>query len=85
MLVIQCEITLQPLARFPIDAAIIFSDILIVPQAMGRKLTMVFLDSAGKYSRIGDAERVRRWVNEFGHTAAPAVNSTAAELVKPAT
>ena len=51
----------------------------------GRKLIMVFLDSAGKYSRLGDAERVRRWVNEFGHSAAPAVNSTAAELVKPAT
>ncbi len=30
----------------------------------GRQLIMVFLDSAGKYSRIGDAERVRRWVNE---------------------
>ena len=29
----------------------------------GRKLIMVFLDSAGKYSRIGDAERVRRWVS----------------------
>lgn len=28
----------------------------------GRKLIMVFLDSIGKYSRIGDAERVRRWV-----------------------
>ena len=28
----------------------------------GRKLIMVFLDSAGKYSRIADAERVRRWV-----------------------
>jgi D-alanyl-D-alanine endopeptidase (penicillin-binding protein 7) len=28
----------------------------------GRKLIMVFLDSAGKYSRIGDAERVRRWL-----------------------
>jgi D-alanyl-D-alanine endopeptidase (penicillin-binding protein 7) len=28
----------------------------------GRKLVMVFLDSAGKLSRIGDAERVRRWV-----------------------
>lgn len=28
----------------------------------GRKLIMVFLDSAGKYSRIGDAERVRRWI-----------------------
>ena len=29
----------------------------------GRQLIMVFLDSAGKYSRLGDAERVRRWVN----------------------
>lgn len=38
---IACQITLQPLVRFPIDAAIIFSDILIVPQAMGRSLTMV--------------------------------------------
>lgn len=28
----------------------------------GRKLIMVFLDSAGKYSRIGDAERVRKWI-----------------------
>ena len=29
----------------------------------GRKLIMVFLDSTGKYSRIGDAERVRKWIN----------------------
>jgi len=28
----------------------------------GRKLIMVLLDSAGKYSRIGDAERIRRWL-----------------------
>ncbi len=28
----------------------------------GRKLIMVFLDSAGKYTRLADAERVRRWV-----------------------
>jgi D-alanyl-D-alanine endopeptidase (penicillin-binding protein 7) len=28
----------------------------------GRKLIMVFLDSAGKLSRIADAERVKRWV-----------------------
>ncbi|VTU21657.1 D-alanyl-D-alanine endopeptidase precursor [Variovorax sp. SRS16] len=33
----------------------------------GRKLIMVFLDSAGKLSRIADAERVRRWV-EANHT-----------------
>nr|WP_231993093.1 D-alanyl-D-alanine endopeptidase [Mitsuaria sp. 7] len=31
-------------------------------QLAGRKLIMVFLDSAGKYSRIGDAERVRKWL-----------------------
>jgi D-alanyl-D-alanine endopeptidase (penicillin-binding protein 7) len=28
----------------------------------GRKLIMVLLDSAGKYSRIGDAERLRKWL-----------------------
>lgn len=32
----------------------------------GRKLIMVFLDSAGKLSRIGDAERVRRWIETRG-------------------
>ncbi|WP_435870111.1 D-alanyl-D-alanine endopeptidase [Eleftheria terrae] len=30
----------------------------------GRKLIMVFLDSSGRYSRIGDAERVRKWLLE---------------------
>jgi D-alanyl-D-alanine endopeptidase (penicillin-binding protein 7) len=36
----------------------------------GRKLIMVFLDSAGKLSRIADAERVRRWV-EVHHASRP--------------
>ncbi len=31
-------------------------------QMAGRKLIMVLLDSAGKYSRVGDAERIRRWL-----------------------
>ena len=31
-------------------------------QLSGRKLIMVLLDSAGKYSRIGDAERIRKWL-----------------------
>lgn len=41
----------------------------------GRKLIMVFLDSAGKLSRIGDAERVRRWV-ESNPAAVPAAGNT---------
>ncbi|MFN0183607.1 MAG: serine hydrolase [Aquabacterium sp.] len=39
-------------------------------QLAGRNLIMVLLDSAGRYSRIGDAERIRRWLQ--GVAALPA-------------
>ncbi len=41
-------------------------------EVAGRKLIMVFLDSAGKFSRLGDAERVRSWV-EKTHPSAGAI------------
>jgi len=47
-------------------------------QLSGRKLIMVLLDSAGKYSRIGDAERIRKWVSEM-----PVVRRTPAAAAAP--
>lgn len=43
----------------------------------GRKLIMVFLDSAGKLSRLGDAERVRRWVESNPVSTEPKLNISA--------
>jgi len=37
---LACEITLQPVHQVGVDAAIIFSDILVIPQAMGLKVLM---------------------------------------------
>jgi len=47
---LACEVTLQPLRRFPLDAAILFSDILTIPDAMG--LGLYFAEGEGpKFQR----------------------------------
>jgi len=43
------EVTLQPMRRFPFDAAIVFADILLIPHALGQKLWF----EAGEGPRLG--------------------------------
>ena len=56
---LACEVTLQPVTRFPLDGAILFSDILTVPDAMG--LGLHFEEGEGPRFRktIGSAADVR--------------------------
>lgn len=49
---LACEVTLQPLERFPLDAAILFSDILTIPDAMG----------LGLYFETGEGPKFRNTI-----------------------
>ena len=67
---LACEVTLQPLDRFPLDAAILFSDILTIPDAMG----------LGLYFSEGEGPRFKSPVRTAHDVAALAVPDPEGEL-----
>lgn len=67
---LACEVTLQPLERFPLDAAILFSDILTIPDAMG----------LGLYFSEGEGPRFKKPVRTAQDIAALGVPDPEQEL-----
>jgi len=60
---LACEVTLQPLRRFNLDAAIIFSDILTIPDVMGLKLYFVAGEGPKFEHPIQSADDIRKLPN----------------------
>jgi len=67
---LACEVTLQPLERYPLDAAILFSDILTVPDAMG----------CGLYFETGEGPKFERPVRTPAEIKQLAVPDVAEKL-----
>jgi uroporphyrinogen decarboxylase len=67
---LACEVTLQPLARYPLDAAILFSDILTIPHALG----------LGLQFETGEGPKIERPVRSRADVARLAVPDPGTEL-----
>lgn len=67
---LACEVTLQPLERYPLDAAILFSDILTIPDAMG----------LGLYFEEGEGPRFKKVIRTAADVEALEVINTPKDL-----
>lgn len=67
---LACEVTLQPLERYALDAAILFSDILTIPDAMG----------LGLYFETGEGPRFKKIIRTESDVASLKVVNTASDL-----
>jgi uroporphyrinogen decarboxylase len=64
---LAAEITLQPIRRFGFDAAILFSDILVVPYALGQRVWFTEAEGPRLDAIAGDGDRLRKLRQEPDH------------------
>ena len=77
---LAAKVTLQPLRRFELDAAIVFSDILIVPYALGQKVE--FVEGEGpRLEPVKDAKAISRLRTDGAAEALAPVYQTVRRVV----
>jgi len=78
---LAAEVTLQPIRRFVFDAAILFSDILVVPHALGQRVS--FAQAGGpQLDAISDTAGLRRLRRELDQAALAPVYETIERVKK---
>lgn len=64
---LACEVTLQPLRRYKMDAAILFSDILVIPHALGQEVNFV----QGEGPKLGELNISKLGYAKYQQTLSP--------------